>query len=104
LTEGVARIELAPEVFDDFDRFFDHIAELGSDADGRQRITDTIYALDILARSPLIGRKVKGGKRELLIGRSSRGYLALYRFLPDIDTVFVLALRSQRESDYKRGT
>jgi toxin ParE1/3/4 len=100
----MARIELAPEVFDDFDRFFDHIAELGSAADGRQRITDILDALDILARSPLIGRKMKGGSRELVIGRSSRGYVALDRFLPDIDTVFVLALRSQRDSDYKRGT
>ena len=99
----MARIELAPEVFDDFDRFFDHIAELGAAAEAPQRITDIIGALDILARSPLIGRKVKGGNRELVIGRSSRGYVALYRFVPDIDTVFVLALRSQRESDYKRG-
>ena len=100
----MTRIELAPEVFDDFDRFFDHISELGAAADASQRISDIISALDILAHSPLIGRKVKGGNRELVIGRSSRGYVALYRFLPDIDTVFVLALRSQRESDYKRGT
>src|ERR1043166_1110554 len=97
----MTRIDLAPEVFDDFDRFFDHISELGA-ADASQRISDLISALDILAHSPLIGRKVKGGNRELVIGRSSRGYIALDRFLPDIDTVFVLALRSQRESDYKR--
>jgi hypothetical protein len=45
---------------------------------------------------------VKGGKRELVIGRASCGYVALYRFLPDIDTVFVLAIRSQREAGYKR--
>ena len=85
-------------------RFFDHISELGAGDDASQRISDIIGALDILGHSPLIGRKVKGGNRELVIGRSSRGYVALYRFLPDIDTVFVLALRSQRESDYKRGT
>ena len=99
----MTRIELAPEVFDDFDRFFDHISELGTAADAWQRLSDLISVLDILAHSPLIGRKVKGGNRELVIGRSSRGCVALDRFLPDIDTVFVLALRSQRESDYKRG-
>jgi len=98
----MARIELAPEVFDDFDRFFDHMAEFGAAADAEQRINEIIEAVDILAHSPLIGRKVKGGKRELVIGRSSRGYAALYRFLPDIDTVFVLAFRSQREAAYKR--
>ena len=97
----MARIELAPEVFDDFDRFFDHLAEF--DVDGAAgRIADIVQALQILAHSPLIGRKVKDGKRELVIGEASRGYVALYRFVPDIETVFVLALRSQRESGYRR--
>jgi len=44
-------------------------------------MSDIISALDILAHSPLIGRKAKGGDREPVIGRSSRGYVALYRFL-----------------------
>jgi len=97
----MARIELAPEVFDDFDRFFDHMArfEIG---DAPERIGEIVQAVQILATSPLIGRPVKGGKRELVIGHASRGYVALYRFVADIDTVFVLALRSQRESGYKR--
>jgi hypothetical protein len=47
-------------------------------------------------------RPVQGGTRELVIGRESRGYLALYRFVADIDTVFVLAIRSRREAGYKR--
>jgi toxin ParE1/3/4 len=34
--------------------------------------------------------------------QDSRGYIALYRFVADIDAVFVLALRSQREFGYKR--
>jgi toxin ParE1/3/4 len=98
----MTRIELAPEVFDDFDRFFDHMAELGAAAQAAQRIETIIEAVNILAHSPLIGRKVKGGNREIVIGRPSGGYVALYRFLPDIDTVFVLAFRSQREVGYKR--
>ena len=66
------RIELAPEVFDDFDRLFDHMAEFGAATDAPQRIDEIIQAVDILAHSPLIGRKVKGGNRELVIGRSRR--------------------------------
>ena len=97
----MARIELAPEVLDDFDRFFDHMAKFEIE-DLAARIQQIVQAVQILAHSPLIGRKVKGGKRELVIGRSSRGYVALYRFLPDIDTVFILALRSQREGGYQR--
>jgi len=97
----MARIELAPEVLQDFDRLFDHMAEFGVD-DAPERIGEIVQAIQILAHSPYIGRKVRGGKREPVIGRDSRGYVALYRYVPDIDTVFVLAVRSQRESGFKR--
>lgn len=97
----MTRIELAPEVLDDFDRFIDHLAQFEG-ADIQSRTAEIIEALDILGRSPLIGRPVKAGKRELIIGRASRGYVALYRYVDAIDTVFVLALRSQRESRFKR--
>lgn len=97
----MARVELAPEVFDDFDRFLDHMARF--EVEGAQvRTGEVVQAIEILTHSPLIGRPVKGGLRELVIGRDSRGYIALYRFVPGIDTVFVLAIRSQRESGYKR--
>lgn len=97
----MARIELAPEVFDDFDRFFDHLAQFEI-TDAPERIAEIVQAFQILTHSPLIGRPVRGGKRELVIGQDSRGYVALYRFVADIDTVFVLAVRSQRESGYQR--
>lgn len=97
----MARVELAAEVFDDFDRFFDHMGKFGiGEAPGR--IGQIVQTIQILADSPLIGRNVRGGKRELVIGQGSRGYVALYRFVPDLDVVFVLAVRSQRESGYKR--
>ncbi len=97
----MTRIELAPEVLDDFDRFFDHIAqhEPGS---APERIGAILEALQILTHSPQIGRPVRGGKRELVIGQASRGYVALYHYVAAIDTVFVLALRSQREAGFKR--
>jgi plasmid stabilization system protein ParE len=98
----MARIELAPEVLDDFDRFFDHLARFEVD-DAPGRIAEIIEAVQVLTHSPLIGREVQGGNRELVIGRGSRGYVALYRFVAVIDTVFVLAVRSQREAQYKRG-
>lgn len=97
----MARVELAPEVFDDFDRFFDHMARFEVE-DAAERIDEIVQAVQILAHSPRIGRKVKGGKRELVIGQDSRGYVALYRFAANLDIVFVLAIRSQRESGYKR--
>jgi toxin ParE1/3/4 len=62
-----------------------------------------VQAIQVLIHSPLIGRPVKDGTRELVIGRNSRGYVALYRFVASIDTVFVLAVRSQREATYKHN-
>ena len=99
----MARIELAPEVFDDFDRVFDHLTrfEIGS---APERIGEILEAIRILATSPLIGRPAAGGKRELVIGHASRGYVALYRYVADIDTVFVLGVRGQRESGYQRDS
>jgi toxin ParE1/3/4 len=98
----MARIELAPGVFDDFDRFFDHLAPFDN-PNMPQRIGEILQALQILEHSPLIGRRATAGKRELVIGQDSHGYVALYRYVKDIDTVFVLALRSQRELGFRRG-
>ena len=95
----MSRIEFAPQVVDDFDRIFDHLVEHEvEDAPGR--IQDIISAVDVLERNPLIGRPVEGDKRELVIGRGSRGYIALYCYVVEVDTVFVLAVRSQREAGY----
>ncbi|MDO8317754.1 type II toxin-antitoxin system RelE/ParE family toxin [Rhodoferax sp.] len=96
----MTRIEIASEVLDDFDRFFDHIAQFDVGS-APERIGEILAAVQILATSPLIGRPVKGGKRELVIGRASRGYVVLYRYVAPLDTVFVLAMRNQRESRYK---
>ncbi len=95
----MAKIELATEVAEDFDRILDHLATYQAE-NPDQRIGEIIAALDVLEQNPLIGRPVANGRRELVIGRRSRGYLALYRYVPEMDIVFVLALRSQREAGY----
>ena len=92
-------IELAPEVADDFDRILDHLASHDLESRG-QRIAGIIAAVEVLAQNPLIGRPAANAKRELVIGRRSRAYLAVYRYVPEIDTAFVLAIRSQREAGY----
>lgn len=98
----MARIELAPGILDDFDRILDHL-ERHDVADLPGRIAELVQAIDILAHSPLIGRPAGSGLRELIIGRGARGFVALYRFVPAIDTVFVLAVRHQREAGFRRG-
>ena len=93
----MTRVEIAPEVFDDFDRFLDHIAQFDVGS-APQRIAEIVEAVHVLGTSPRIGRPVKGGMRELVIGRDARGSVALYQYAAQIDTVFLLAVRSQREA------
>jgi toxin ParE1/3/4 len=98
----MSRVELAPEVGDHLERIIEHLLEDAPD-DAASRVREILQAIDVLATSPMIGRPAAGGKRELVIGRRSRGYVALYRYVPTIDTVFVLAIRGQREAGYRRG-
>ena len=97
----MARVEMAPEVLDDFDRILEYQAK-HKGADGAARMTEILHAIDVLAHNPLIGRPVANGKRELVMGRNTRGFLALYQYVNEIDTVFVLAVGSQREAGYAR--
>jgi toxin ParE1/3/4 len=96
----MARVELAPEVFDDFGRFLDHMAQFDVE-NAPARIAEIVRAIQILTHSSLVGRSVKNCRRELVIGPDSRGYVALYRFEATVDTVFVPAIRSQREADHQ---
>jgi toxin ParE1/3/4 len=97
----MTRIEFAPAVADDIDRIIDHLLQHDIQ-DAGARIQDIIRAVNVLDQNPLIGRPTEGNKRELVIGRHARGYLALYVYVEEIDTVFVLALRSQTEAGYAR--
>jgi plasmid stabilization system protein ParE len=54
-------------------------------------------AVDNLKAHPLIGRRVEGELRELVISYGRTGYVALYRFVIARDEVRILALRHQRE-------
>jgi plasmid stabilization system protein ParE len=93
----MSRVELAPGVGDDLDRIVDHLFQ-HEVTDAPSRIEDIIKAIDVLERNPLIGRPVRADLRELVIGRRTRGYVALYRYVAELDTVFVLAIRGQKEA------
>jgi Plasmid stabilisation system protein. len=54
-------------------------------------------AVENLAAHPLLGRRVHGDIRELVISYGQTGYVALYRFVVPRDEIRILALRHQRE-------
>jgi toxin ParE1/3/4 len=95
----MSRVELAPEVGEDLDRILEHHLQ-HQVAEARSRIEDLMRAIDVLERNPLIGRPVRMDLRELVIGHRARGYVALYRYVAELDTVFVLAIRGQKEAGY----
>ena len=57
-------------------------------------------AVNNLSANPLVGRRVEGDIRELVISFGATGYIALYRFVVQKDEVRILALRHQREIGY----
>jgi plasmid stabilization system protein ParE len=57
-------------------------------------------AVNTLAAHPLVGRRIEGDLRELVISFGATGYVALYRFVVQDDQVRILALRHQREIGY----
>lgn len=93
----VSRIEIAPEVADDLERILDHLLQFEI-VDAPARLGDIFTAIDVLENNPLIGRIVRADLRELVIGRGARGYVALYKYVAELDTVFVLAVRRQKEA------
>jgi len=93
----VSRIEIAPEVADDLECILDYLLQFEI-VDTRARLGDIFTAIDVLENNPLIGRIVRADLRELVIGRGARGYVALYKYVTELDTVFVLAVRGQKEA------
>jgi plasmid stabilization system protein ParE len=58
-------------------------------------------AAALLAEHPLVGRRLRGDIREMVISIGPTGHVALYRFLPVRHEVRILALRHQRELHYR---
>lgn len=97
----MAALELSDGFADDLEKIADHLlshAALHVD----DRLSGIFDAVQVLRDNPSIGRPTDDGKRELVIGRGSHGYVALYQYEAAVDTVFVLAIRAQREGDYAR--
>lgn len=95
----MTRLVLAAELAGDVERIVEHL--LAHDAERiDERVAEIFGALAILRDHPLIGRPAARGRRELVIGRDARGYVARYQYQAVEDVVIVLALRSQREAGF----
>jgi plasmid stabilization system protein ParE len=96
----VAQVTYTVEALDDIERLYAFLA--GRDPYSAKSAVAAIQnAISSLAQHPLLGRNMEEPLRELVISFGNTGYVALYRFRPERDEVRVLALRHQRELDYR---
>lgn len=85
--------------FDDLDRLADFLVDTDPVAAG-ETVDLITEAVAILKRHPLIGRPAEDKLRELVVSRGKTGYIALYSYEAEYDTVLILAIRHQRESGF----
>jgi len=95
----MSRVEFSECLVVDFKRIAEPLSTHGI-ADIEARIAQIIDACGLLASHPMIGRRVHGPTRELVIGKAARGYIALYEYLADGDRINVLAVRPQKEAGF----
>ncbi len=95
----MAQVVYSANALDDLERAFEYWAEVSPDAAASAASTIR-QAVEVLADHPLIGRRVEGELRELVISYGKTGYVALYRFLPLQNQIRILAVRHQHELDY----
>ena len=96
----MARLLWDHRALEDLERLADFLAK--DDPAPAEATFDLIEeAVDVLASHPLIGRRVSGELRELMISRGESGYVALYQYYPAFDRVIVRAIRHQREAGFE---
>ncbi|MFP5349794.1 MAG: type II toxin-antitoxin system RelE/ParE family toxin [Gammaproteobacteria bacterium] len=95
----MAQVVYTKNAIANLERVFAFLAEhdASAAADAAVAIRD---AVEVLADHPLIGRRIAGEIRELVISYGKTGYVALYRFLPEKNLIRLLAIRHQRELDF----
>ena len=92
----MATLRFTPAALADLERLAAFLRESDPNA-ASATIPLILDGLKVLSQHPLIGRPIDDRRRELLVFRGRSGYVAQYAFLPNADTVAILAIRHQRE-------
>lgn len=95
----MAELIYAPQALADRERPTDFLLET-EPAAALQTAELISEAVGVLENHPLVGRPAEHEMRELVISRGRTGYVALYSYEEQHDTVLVLAVRHQREAGY----
>jgi plasmid stabilization system protein ParE len=96
----VATVVYSAGALNHIERAFQFLRDKNPDA-AESAVTAIQSAVDNLAAHPLVGRRIEGELRELIISYGHSGYVALYRFVVTTDEVRILAIRHQREVGFR---
>lgn len=92
----MAQVVYSRRSLDHIERAFQSLRAKNPHA-AQSAVTAIQSAVENLAAHPLVGRRVEGDLRELIISYGHCGYVALYRFVVSRHEVRILAIRHQRE-------
>jgi plasmid stabilization system protein ParE len=96
----VATVVYSARALDHIERAFQLLRDKNPEA-ARSAVSAIQSAVENLAAHPLVGRRLEGELRELIISYGQSGYVALYRFVIARDEVRILAIRHQREVGFQ---
>ncbi len=98
----MSQVRLSARAHADIARLHQFLLEKDAHA-ARRAVLAISAAFAPLEHAPMIGRPVEDHDRlrELTIDFGATGYLALYYYEPLLDAVTILAIKHQREDDYK---
>jgi addiction module RelE/StbE family toxin len=96
----LAKVVYSRRALDHIERAFSFLRDKNPEA-ALDAVAAIQSAVENLAAHPLVGRRLEGELRELIISYGHSGYVALYRFVIASDEVRVLAIRHQREMGFQ---
>jgi plasmid stabilization system protein ParE len=96
----VATVVYSKRALDHLERAFGFLRDKNPEA-AQSAVTAIQSAVGNLGAHPLVGRRIEGDLRELIISYGHSGYVALYRFVIARDEVRILAIRHQQEVGFR---
>lgn len=96
----MAQVIFSAEALEDLERLAEFLVEKAPEA-AADTLDHALDAAGILAGHPLVGRRVEGELRELVVSRGHSGYVGVYVYDAASDVVRILRIRHQREAGYR---
>jgi len=96
----MAKVVYSEAALLDFERIIEFMLQ-NAPASAQGTLERIRTAIEILDVHPMIGRRIDGERRELIISAGATGYVAVYRDDPGFELIRILRLRHQREAGYR---